>query len=163
MACLYSLKEMGFQTGAGFMVGSPGQTLDCVIDDLEFLRRLQPEMVGIGPFLPHHDTPFAEEPAGTVELTITLLALIRLMLPKVLLPATTALGSAGKDGRQQGILAGANVVMPNLSPMEVRKKYLLYDNKAYTGDEAAEGLEKLKKSMEAIGYQVMVGRGDPCP
>lgn len=158
--CLKNLKEIGFQTGAGFMVGSPGQTLESLLDDLEYLRELQPEMVGIGPFIPHHDTPFADRPAGTLELTLYLLGLVRLLLPRVLLPATTALGTIAPGGREQGILAGANVVMPNLSPSDVRKKYLLYDNKICTGNEAAECLAGLEESMASIGYQVAVERGD---
>ena len=117
-------------------------------------------MVGIGPFIPHHDTPFAGKPAGTLELTLFLLGLIRLMLPRVLLPATTALGTIAPDGREQGILAGANVVMPNLSPPQVREKYLLYDNKICTGDEAAESLKSLNARMEAVGYRLTVARGD---
>ena len=164
MECLKNLKELGYQTGAGCMVGSPGQTADCLIDDLEYLTRLQPEMVGMGPFIPHHDTPFRDYPSGSVELTLYLLGLVRLLLPSVLLPATTALGTAAEGGRELGVKAGANVVMPNLSPENVREKYLLYDNKIHTGREAAECLEDLKKSMAAIGYEVVVDRGDfiPC-
>lgn len=158
--CLWDLKEIGYQVGAGMMVGSPGQTLDCILKDLEFLKELQPDMVGIGPFIPHHDTPFASEPAGTVKQTLRLLAIARLLLPKVLLPATTALGTIEEDGRERGILAGANVVMPNLSPEDAKDNYLLYDNKRRDGAEAAEGLELLKQSMERIGYQVVKGRGD---
>lgn len=158
--CLWDLKEIGFQVGAGMMVGSPGQTMECLLEDLEFLEELQPDMVGIGPFIPHHETPFAGESAGSVEQTLRLLAIVRLILPKVLLPATTALGTLKQNGREQGILAGANVVMPNLSPENVRDKYLLYDNKLCTGTEAAEGLEKLKRSVVNIGYEVVVGRGD---
>ena len=160
MECLKNLKDIGFQTGAGFMVGSPGQTLDSILDDLAYLRALKPEMVGIGPFIPHHQTPFAGEAAGTLELTLYLLGLVRLILPKVLLPATTALGTISPGGREQGILAGANVVMPNLSPGDVRGKYLLYDNKICTGNEAAECLWGLKEAMAAIGYQVVTERGD---
>lgn len=160
MKCLYTLKEIGFQTGAGFMVGSPGQTEECLIRDLQFLARLNPQMVGIGPFIPHNQTPFATEPPGTPELTLYLLALTRLILPKALLPATTALGTIAANGRELGMLAGANVVMPNLSPSGVREKYLLYDNKICTGDEAAESLEHLKQSMAAIGYEVVSDRGD---
>lgn len=164
MECLKNLKELGYQTGAGCMVGSPGQTVECLIDDLEYLTELQPEMVGIGPFIPHHDTPFRGCPSGSVELTLYLLGLVRLLLPSVLLPATTALGTAAEGGRELGVKAGANVVMPNLSPENVREKYLLYDNKIHTGREAAECLEDLKQSMAAIGYEVVVGRGDfiPC-
>lgn len=160
MECLKNLKKLGYQTGAGMMVGSPGQTVDCLIDDMEFLWQLQPEMVGIGPFLPHKDTPFGAEKAGSTELTLYLLSLIRLMLPQVLLPATTALGTASENGREAGILAGANVVMPNLSPKNVREKYLLYNHKICTGKEAAENLKELESSMASIGYQVAFDRGD---
>lgn len=160
MRCLKDLKEIGFQTGAGMMVGSPGQTLEALACDLEFIQELQPEMVGIGPFLPHHDTPFAEERAGSVELTLDLLAIVRLMLPKVLLPATTALGSAEADGRERGLRCGANVVMPNLSPASVRSKYMLYDNKLSSGSEAAEGLRILKEKLGVVGFQVVESRGD---
>ncbi|MGF6376624.1 biotin synthase [Clostridiales Family XIII bacterium PM5-7] len=160
MHCLKELKEIGYQTGCGFMVGSPGQTLDHIIDDLCFLWDFQPHMVGIGPFLPSKGTPFSGEPAGSYQLTIKLLSMVRLMLPRVLLPTTTALGTATEDGRQLGILAGANVIMPNLSPANVREKYLLYDNKIATGDEAAESIQQLKQSMNQIGYQIVSARGD---
>ena len=145
------------------MVGSPGQSLDTLIDDLQFLEKLQPEMAGIGPFIPHHQTPFAGEKQGSLELTLYLLSLVRLLLPRVLLPATTALGTIAPEGREQGILAGANVVMPNLSPENVREKYLLYDNKICTGKEAAESLEELRSSLAAIGYEAVVDRGDIAP
>lgn len=158
--CLWNLKEIGYQVGCGIMVGSPGQTVEHLAEDLFFMKELNPQMVGIGPFISHKDTPFAEEPSGSMELTLYLLGLIRLMLPKVLLPATTALGTIHPEGRELGILAGANVVMPNLSPANVRGKYLLYDNKIATGDEAAEGLENLKKRMKNIGYEIVVSRGD---
>ena len=158
--CLWDLKKIGYQVGTGFMVGSPYQTVENLADDMLFLARLNPQMVGIGPFIPHHETPFAQMPGGTVELTVYLLGLIRLLLPRVLLPATTALGTIAEDGREKGILAGANVVMPNLSPLQVREKYLLYDNKICTGDEAAESLNSLKKRMENIGYHIEVSRGD---
>ena len=159
--CLRTLKALGYSVGAGFMVGSPGQTAECLADDMLFLQELKPQMVGIGPFLPHHDTPFAKEPAGSLELSLRMLALTRLLLPKVLLPATTALGSVDPTGRVRGILAGANVVMPNLSPEKNRGKYLLYDGKAAVGLEAAESLERLKQQMVSAGYRVVVGRGDP--
>ena len=142
------------------MVGSPYQTVETITEDLLFIRELSPEMVGIGPFLPHKDTPFGDEPAGSVELSLLLLALVRIMLKKVLLPATTALGTADRNGREMGILSGANVVMPNLSPIDVRKKYMLYDNKIATGSEAAEGLNDLKRRMQSIGYDIAVSRGD---
>ena len=128
--------------------------------DLDFIRQLNPQMVGIGPFVPHHDTPFANQAGGTLELTLYLLALLRVMLPDVLLPATTALGTIDPKGRELGILAGANVVMPNLSPVSVRKKYELYDNKICTGDEAAECRQCLARRMESIGCQLTVERGD---
>lgn len=158
--CLYDLKEIGYQTGSGFMVGSPFQTAECLAEDMIFLHELQPHMVGIGPFIPHHDTPFADEKQGTLELTLFMLGLLRLMLPNVLLPATTALGTIDPNGREMGILAGANVVMPNLSPKGVRKKYLLYDNKICTGDEAAECRQCLERRMNKIGYRIAVSRGD---
>ncbi len=158
--CLFHLKEIGYQVGTGFMVGSPGQTFSYLAEDLLFLKRLNPQMVGIGPFIPHHDTKFAKEPAGSLELTLFLLGIIRLMHPKVLLPATTALGTIHPMGRERGIQAGANVVMPNLSPVGVRKDYSLYDNKICTGDEAAECRMCLQKRMESIGYQVVVSKGD---
>lgn len=158
--CLWDLKEIGYQVGTGFMVGSPYQTPENLADDMLFLKELNPQMVGIGPFIPHHETPFAQEKAGTLELTLFMLGLIRLMLPKVLLPSTTALGTIDPSGREKGILAGANVVMPNLSPTDVRKDYLLYDNKICTGDEAAECRSCLERRMESIGYHVTVARGD---
>ena len=158
--CLYNLKKIGFQTGAGFMVGSPYQTVENIADDLLFLKKLDPEMIGIGPFIPHQETPFADMKAGTLELTLFLLSMIRLMLPEVLLPATTALGTIDPRGRELGILAGANVVMPNLSPVGVRKKYELYDNKICTGEEAAECMICLKKRINNIGYEIVTDRGD---
>jgi len=158
--CLYNLKAIGYQVGCGFMVGSPFQTTDCIVEDLLFIKELNPHMVGIGPFIPHHGTPFAQMKAGTLELTLFLLGIIRLMLPPVLLPATTALGTIHPRGRELGILAGANVVMPNLSPKSVRQKYLLYDNKICTGDEAAECRYCMQKRMESIGYHVVTSRGD---
>ena len=158
--CLFALKRIGYQVGSGFMVGSPGQTTENLADDLLFLKELNPQMVGIGPFIPHHDTPFGTYPAGSVELTVYLLGLIRLMLPHVLLPATTALGTLDPQGREKGILAGTNVVMPNLSPAAVRKKYSLYDNKLCTGEEAAESLSALKERIHRIGYTVVIDRGD---
>lgn len=158
--CLYDLKSLGFQVGAGFMVGSPGQTSTELAEDLRFLEALQPEMVGIGPFIPHHDTPFAEERAGSVEMTLFLLSVIRIILPKVLLPATTALGTLDPQGREKGILAGANVVMPNLSPVKNRKQYDLYDNKICTGEEAAECRSCLSRRVESVGYRLANERGD---
>ncbi len=158
--CLWNLKKIGYQVGTGFMVGSPYQTAEHLAEDMIFIKELNPQMIGIGPFVPHHKTPFAKEPGGTLELTLYMLGLLRLMVPKVLLPATTALGTIDPNGRELGILAGANVVMPNLSPENVREKYLLYDNKICTGDEAAESLENLKVRMKNIGYEVVVSRGD---
>ncbi|MEQ8200575.1 MAG: [FeFe] hydrogenase H-cluster radical SAM maturase HydE [Syntrophomonadaceae bacterium] len=161
--CLFDLKQLGFQVGCGFMVGSPYQRVEHLVHDLLFIHRLQPHMVGIGPFIPHQDTPFANQPAGSMGLTRFMLALLRLMLPSVLLPATTALGTIHPEGRELGILAGANVVMPNLSPPDVRSKYLLYDNKLCTEDEAAEGLDDLQRRLQAIGYRIVVDRGDYQP
>ena len=158
--CLRTLKDIGYQVGAGFMVGSPGQSADTLAEDFCFLQEFQPHMVGLGPFIPQKDTPFAQESAGTLEDTLILLALVRLTLPKVLLPATTALGTIHPQGRELGIQAGANVVMPNLSPPAARDKYTLYDNKLCTGDEAAEHLAGLKARLAAIGCTVAVHRGD---
>jgi biotin synthase len=158
--CLYTLRNLGYQIGAGFMVSSPYQTSENLAEDLLFLKDLQPHMVGIGPFIPHKDTQFANEKGGTIELTLTMLALVRLMLPKVLLPSTTALGTIDPMGREKGFGAGANVVMPNLSPTSVRKDYSLYDNKICTGDEAAQCILCLKGRIERAGYEVDMGKGD---
>ena len=158
--CLWDLKQIGYQVGTGFMVGSPYQKAEHLAEDMLFIKKLNPQMVGIGPFIPHRDTPFHDKTAGNLELTLYMLGLLRLMLPKVLLPATTALGTIDPEGRELGILAGANVVMPNLSPQNVREKYLLYNNKLCTGDEAAESLENLKTRMKNIGYDIVVSRGD---
>ena len=157
---LYALKSIGFQTGAGFMVGSPFQTAENLTDDLLFLQKLKPQMCGIGPFIPHKDTDFRDFAQGGLDLTLTLLSVIRLMHPHILLPATTALGTIHPQGRELGILHGANVVMPNLSPKERRKDYAIYDNKLATGVESAEGLEKLKAQMRGIGYDIVTDRGD---
>lgn len=158
--CLYELKEIGYQVGCGFMVGSPYQNTDCIIEDLKFIRELTPHMVGIGPFIPHKDTPFRNMPQGGLELTLKLISILRLMDPNLLLPSTTALGTIDVAGREKGILAGANVVMPNLSPKTVRKKYTLYDNKICTGEEAAECIICLKRILAGIGHEIAVGRGD---
>ncbi len=158
--CLEQLKQTGYQVGAGFMVGSPGQTLDTLIQDLRYLEKLQPHMIGIGPFIPQKDTPFADQPQGTLTLTLRLLAILRLMLPKVLLPATTALGSIHPNGRELGILAGANVVMPNLSPAQARERYVLYDHKIYSGAESAQNRKDLENRMRTIGYELCMERGD---
>lgn len=161
--CLADLKKIGYQVGTGFMVGSPYQTLENIAEDLLFINELQPQMVGIGPFVPHRETPFKSCSAGTLELTLTLIAILRLMIPNALIPSTTALGTIDKDGREKGILAGANVVMPNLSPVGVRKKYMLYDNKICTGEEAAECRMCLRNRMEKIGFELAVDRGDFVP
>lgn len=158
--CLYNLKEIGYQTGCGFMVGSPYQTAENLVSDLLFIKEFEPHMVGIGPFISHRDTPFRDMSSGSLELTLKMLAIIRLLLPNVLLPSTTALGTINPRGRELGILWGANVVMPNLSPVSVRKKYMLYDNKICTGDEAAECRFCMQKRMESIGYKVVTDRGD---
>ena len=160
LRCLRDLKEIGYQTGCGIMVGSPGQTPAALARDMVFMQEFAPEMIGVGPFLPHQDTPFRAEPAGSVELTLLVLALCRLMLPDVLLPATTALGTAESDGRIRGVLAGCNVVMPNLSPAAVRKHYMLYDNKAGTGMTPEQSVRLLQTQMAGIGYEVAIGRGD---
>ena len=160
MHCLRVLKKLGYQTGCGIMVGSPGQTPENLMRDLEFIRDFRPEMCGIGPFIPHHATPFADQRAGTLEQTLYLLSMIRLLVPDVLLPATTALGTIHPRGRELGIQAAANVVMPNLSPDGVRKKYELYNNKLSTGQESAQCLADLKARMTAIGYEVVTDRGD---
>ena len=160
LRCLRDLKDIGYQTGCGIMVGSPGQTPATLAKDMIFMQEFRPQMVGVGPFLPHRDTPFRGEKPGSVELTLFVLALCRLVLPGVLLPATTALGTAEADGRVRGVLAGCNVIMPNLSPASVRKKYMLYDNKAGSDLTAAEGIALLRQQMEAIGYEVVIGRGD---
>ena len=160
LACLRDLAEIGYQVGCGFMVGSPGQTASSLAEDLKLVERIRPAMCGIGPFVPHHATPFADAPAGSVGLTCYLLSLLRLIDPRLLLPATTALATLDPRGRELGMLAGANVVMPNLSPMEAREKYELYDNKAHAGSEAAEGLAELRRRMGDMGLCVVVDRGD---
>lgn len=159
-ACLNILKEIGFQVGAGFMVGLPGQTNAHLVEDLRFLKTLKPHMVGIGPFIPHQSTPLSEASGGTVDQTVTLLAIVRLLLPEVLLPATTALGSLDNLGREKGIKAGANVVMPNLSPTDVRAKYMLYDGKICTGDEAAECRKCIEGRITRAGFSIDMSRGD---
>lgn len=163
--CLWNLKKTGYQVGTGFMVHAPGQTPQTLAEDFLFIRELSPQMVGIGPFVPAKGTPFEREPAGTLKETLYLLGLLRIMMPEVLLPSTTALGTIHPEGREFGILAGANVVMPNLSPSDVRAKYKIYDNKIHTGAESAQGYRKLQESMGAIGYEVVSHRGDslvPC-
>lgn len=158
--CLFTLKKLGYQTGSGFMVGVPFQTSDNLVSDIRFLQKLNPEMIGIGPFVPHHSTPFREEKQGTLELTLRLLSILRLTFPKVLLPSTTALGTIHPKGRELGLQAGGNVVMPNLSPVSVRKKYELYDNKICTGEEAAECRVCLENRINSAGYVVSCERGD---
>ncbi len=160
MRCLMDLREIGYQVGCGFMVGSPFQTPGTLAKDLKFIEAFRPEMCGIGPFIPHHATPFKDAPAGTLEQTLMLLSIIRLIHPSVLLPATTALGTIHPRGRELGILAGANVVMPNLSPTGVRKQYELYDNKICTGDESAQCRQCLDRRMRGIGCRLVVDRGD---
>ncbi len=160
MKCLRELREIGYQVGCGFMVGSPYQTSLTIAKDLKFIEEFKPDMCGIGPFIPHNATPFKYEKPGDVRFTCFLLSIIRLIHPNILLPATTALGTLSKNGREKGILAGGNVVMPNLSPMSVRGKYELYNNKAYTNLESAQCKRELVKEMEKIGYRIVVDRGD---
>ena len=159
--CLYDLKDIGYAVGAGMMVGPPHQTTAHLVEDLRFLEKLGPHMIGIGPFLTHRDTPFAAEPNGSLSMTLRLLAVLRLMFPRALIPATTALGTIHPKGREMGLKAGANVIMPNLSPVGVRKKYELYENKICTGEEAAECRVCLDRRVESAGYRVVVDRGDP--
>ena len=147
LECLHSLKEIGYQVGTGFMVGSPFQTMENLVEDLLFIKEFNPHMVGIGPFIPHKDTPFGEHAAGSAKLTLKLISILRLLLPKANLPATTALNTLLSDGHQQGILAGANVIMPNLSPADVRSKYAIYAGKAATGTEAVEGIKVLEAEL----------------
>lgn len=158
--CLGYIREAGFQVGCGMMVGSPFQTAENLAEDLKFIEKFSPDMCGIGPFIPHADTPFAEFPAGSAELTCYLLSLIRILKPNILLPATTALATVDATGREKGLLAGANVVMPNLSPVGVRKKYSLYDNKVCTGEEAAECVRCLSRRVESTGFRIAESRGD---
>ena len=160
LECLQNLKDIGYQVGCGIMVGSPFQTNECIAKDLVFMQDFKPHMVGIGPFIPHKDTPFANHSAGSIKLTLFLLSLIRIILPDVLLPATTALGSIDPQGRELGILSGANVCMPNLSPQSVREKYTLYNNKLSSGAESAQRFEQLNQRLNKIGYKTVVSRGD---
>ncbi|MDR0939166.1 MAG: [FeFe] hydrogenase H-cluster radical SAM maturase HydE [Mediterranea sp.] len=160
LRCLDDLKAIGYQTGTGFMVGSRGQTIAHLVQDILYIKELRPEMIGIGPFLPHRDTPLALCPAGTIEQTLALIAIFRLMRPDALIPSTTALATLDPDGRERGILAGANVVMPNLSPADDRRKYELYDRKAALGAESAEGLDTLRTRLRAIGYDISFEKGD---
>lgn len=160
MECLKNLKDLGYQVGCGFMVGAPYGSAKTLAKDLKFIEEFSPDMCGIGPYLTHKDTPFRDMPNGSFELTLYLLSIVRLIKPTLLLPSTTALGTIKKGGREMGIMAGGNVVMPNLSPLHQRKKYLLYNNKIATDEEAAEGLHRLKDQMESIGYEIVIDRGD---
>ena len=160
MECLKNLRKCGYRVGCGFMVGSPYQTTEMLVNDLKFIEHFKPDMCGIGPFIPHKDTDFCTHTAGSVDLTCILLSLIRLIHPPILLPATTALATLSENGREKGILSGANVVMPNLSPMNVRSKYLLYDNKIAVGTESAQQKEMIEKSLRRIGYTVVTDIGD---
>ncbi len=159
--CLHNLKEIGYQTGAGFMVGSPYQTNEFLAEDLLFLEQLQPHMVGIGPFIPHKDSMYKDFPAGGLSKTLTMLALTRLMLPKAMIPSTTALETIEKSGRVHGYLAGANVIMVNISPNDVKQSYMLYDNKAFVNTEAAKSIITIKNEIESIGMELMVSIGNP--
>ena len=161
--CLYDLKELGYQTGAGMMVGSPGSSSRTLAEDMVFLSSLKPEMVGIGPFIPHSATPFRDEKRGSVDLTLRMVSLVRLALPHAMIPSTTALATASSDGQLQGILHGANVIMPDITPPAERGKYMIYDGKKITGDEAGENLRQIAESMESIGYELSMGRGDYIP
>ncbi|MDM8127772.1 [FeFe] hydrogenase H-cluster radical SAM maturase HydE [Paraclostridium benzoelyticum] len=158
--CLKNLKEIGYQSGAGFMVGIPNQTNSDLVNDLRFVKEFEPAMCGIGPFIPHKDTPLKDYEHGSLETTVICLSIVRLLLPSVLLPATTALSSIDKHGREEGLKAGGNVIMPNLSPMSVREKYSLYDNKAYILDEDAEYRVMIEKKIKEAGFEVEVSRGD---
>jgi len=160
MRCLHDLREIGYQTGCGFMVGSPFQTNSCIAADLKFIETFSPDMCGIGPFIPHKDTPFAQYTAGTLDMTCYLLSIVRLIKPNILLPSTTALGTIDPFGREKGILSGANVVMPNLSPLSVRDKYALYNNKLSSGGEDALKKKLLEEKMSSIGYEIVTDRGD---
>lgn len=160
MECLNNLRRLGYQVGCGFMVGSPYQTTDMLASELKFIEQFKPDMCGIGPFIPHKDTQFKNEKHGSAELTCFLLSCIRLIHPRVLLPSTTALSTVSDDGREKGILAGANVVMPNLSPSSVRQKYMLYDNKKSQGAESAQELNELNRRMNSVGYEICYSRGD---
>ena len=158
--CLYDIKALGYQVGCGFMIGSPGQTHDHIVDDLLFIKELDPAMVGVGPFIPHSATPFADKAQGDLQLTLNVIAILRLMKPNLLLPATTALGTIEPTGREKGVMAGANVVMPNLSPPHIREKYLLYDNKICTGDGPRHCRACIGRRMQNIGSEIVVSRGD---
>lgn len=158
--CLFDLKDLGFQVGSGFMVGSPYQTDEHILADIRFLQELEPDMIGIGPFVPHKDTPFGEYKSGSLELTLRLISILRLCFPEALLPSTTALGTISEGGREKGLKCGANVVMPNLSPKDARESYNLYDNKLITGAESIEGLKILEEKIKSAGYTMVMSRGD---
>ncbi len=160
LRCLSTLKSLGYQTGTGIMVGSPCQTIDNIVEDIMYMEQLSPEMIGIGPFLPHRDTPFHNYPAGSISTTLRLISIFRLMFPGANIPSTTALATISDKGRNLGIMAGANVVMPNLSPIKIRKYYSLYDNKAVSGAEAIDGLKILGDELSEIGFQITTERGD---
>ncbi|MBQ6400983.1 MAG: [Firmicutes bacterium] len=160
MQCLFDLKKIGYQVGSGFMVGAPFQRTEHLIEDIRFLQKLSPDMIGIGPYLNHRETPFRDQPSGSMIMTLRLLAILRLMFPWALLPSTTALASIDPSGRQRGLQAGANVVMPNLSPADVRDKYSIYDNKLSTGNESAQNKADLEKVVRAAGYRIVTDRGD---
>ena len=158
--CLFDLKEIGYQVGSGFMVGSPYQTPKTLLSDLRFLQQLSPDMIGIGPYITHEHTPFKAMPSGSLEQTLRLLSILRLLFPYALLPATTALGTIAPNGRELGLKAGGNVVMPNLSPVAVRKKYELYANKICTGEEAAQCRGCLEARVRMAGYNIVTDVGD---
>ena len=158
--CLKTLKKLGYQIGSGFMVGSPFQTTENIIEDIRFLQELSPDMIGIGPYITHHNTPFKNQKNGDVKLTLKLISILRLMFPYALLPATTALGTLSPNGRELGLKVGANVVMPNLSPKNVRKKYEIYENKICTGEESAQCKRCLERRIESIGYKIIISKGD---
>ena len=160
IACIENLKSIGYQTGLGMMIGVKGQSIDSLVQDLQLLERLQPQMIGIGPYIPHHDTPLGGDPAGDLRLTLLMLAIVRIMFPDALIPSTTALATLSAEGRKMGILSGANVVMPNLTPLSERRKYAIYENKAASGSEAVEGLQALERELNEIGYHIDYSRGD---
>lgn len=160
IACIENLKEIGYQTGMGMMIGVRGQSVDDLVEDLLLMERIRPQMIGIGPFIPHRNTPLGDYPAGSVELTLLMLSIVRLMHPSALIPSTTALATLSTEGRRMGILSGANVVMPNLTPPSERKKYAIYEDKASSGSEAVEGLRALEQELNEIGYHIDYSRGD---
>ena len=167
--CLYDLKEIGYQVGAGLMVGAPGQTTEHLLEDIRFMQKLQPDMIGIGPYIPQADTPFGRSSAKCaqglhktqkLELTLRLLAILRILFPYALIPSTTALGTIDPQGRVLGLKAGANVVMPNLTPAAARERYAIYDNKLFTGAESSEGMDLLEQQVSEAGYRIVTDIGD---